>query len=222
MPGPGSYAAQSSIGKTVNSNHAIKPRRLSGSAPSTRDDAQRVFISAAAAKVRFGMESPGPAAYANSAARHWHPAQSSLDARAEPGYTVGAENNLVVPPWSARSALPGAGQYPAADSVGVQTLSYRETEPEFGLRHQPRGTTPNKVFLGKEQAKVFYGMESPGPAAIGPTAFGGTGRMVQSTKSTAPVATFGNAGRAGGGMSQRRDRGATIEEKRRTERGAGL
>ena len=97
--------------------------------------------------------------------------------------------------------LPGAGQYPAADSVGVQTLSYRETEPEFGFGTSTRDGA-NKVFLGKEQSKVFFGRESPGPASLGPTAFGGTGRMVQSTKSTAPVATFGNAGRAGGEMSQ--------------------
>ena len=61
VPGPGSYAAPSSIGRSMDSN-AINQAAF-GFGTATRDDAQRVFISAAAAKVRFGMESPGPAAF---------------------------------------------------------------------------------------------------------------------------------------------------------------
>ena len=78
-----------------------------------------------------------------------------------------------------------------------------------------------KVYLGPEQAKVFYGMESPGPAAIGPRAFGGTGQMVDSTRRTEPTVSFGNLIRGSTPQTPTRDRG-TIEEKRRTERGAGL
>ena len=199
VPGPGSYAAPSSIGRSMDSN-AINQAAF-GFGTATRDDAQRVFISAAAAKVRFGMESPGPAAYANSATQNGVGAQPLSTRRTEPAFSVGAEKRLVYDYVERAKRLPGAGQYPAADSVGVQTLSYRETEPEFGFGTSTRDGA-NRVFLGKEQSKVFFGRESPGPAALGPTAFGGTGRMVQSTKSTAPVATFGNAGRAGGRGAQ--------------------
>ena len=61
VPGPGAYAAQSSIGKTVNSNHVTEA--AFGFGTSTRDHAAKVFLSSEQAKVFFGLESPGPAAY---------------------------------------------------------------------------------------------------------------------------------------------------------------
>ena len=172
-----------------------------GFGTATRDDAQSVFISAAAANLRFGMESPDPAAYSNSATPAGVGAQPLSTRRTEPPFSVGAEKRLRYDYVERAKRLPGPGQYPAADSVGLQMLSYCETEPDFGFGTTTRDGA-NRAFLGKEQSKVLFGRESPARASLGPTAFGGTGRMVQSTKSTAPVATFGNAGRAGGRGAQ--------------------
>ena len=90
---------------------------------------------------------------------------------------------------------PGVGLYATQASVGAQTLSANQNEPCFGFGTATRDDA-GKAFLGKEQSKVRFGAESPGPASLGPGAFGGTGRMVQSTKSTAPNATFGGSARS--------------------------
>lgn len=193
VPGPGAYSAGSSIGKNPESNKINQAAFGFGTA--TRDDARRVFISAAAAKVRFGAESPGPAAYSNSAIQHGVGAQPSSQRRTEPSFSIGTEKRLKYDYVERAKKTPGVGLYATQASVGAQTLSANQNEPCFGFGTATRDDA-GKVFLGKEQSKVRFGAESPGPASLGPGAFRGTGRMVQSTKSTAPNATFGGSARS--------------------------
>ena len=193
VPGPGSYAAGSSIGRNPDSNKINQAAFGFGTA--SRDDAQRVFISAAAARVRFGMESPGPASYSS---QNGVGIQPSSTRRTEPAFSIGTEQRLKYDYVERAKVLPGAGQYRVNQSVGTQPLSNNASEPEFGFGSSSRDDA-GKVFLGKEQAKVFFGRESPGPAMLGPTAFGGTGKMVLSNKKTGERATFGSSARAFGG-----------------------
>ena len=61
VPGPGSYPAQTSIGKMVSSERQTGEAFSFGGA--TRDAAQKVFLSKAAAKVTANSDGPGPTAY---------------------------------------------------------------------------------------------------------------------------------------------------------------
>ena len=146
---------------------------------STRDHAEKVFIGKEQAKVFFRMESPGPAAYKVSPA--WQAAEQE---RHRTGFTIQRR------PRERRRHGPspelGAGQYRTVAS-GAQPR--RRTGPRPSTASAPAADGANKVFLGKEQAKVFLGMGSAGPASLGPKAFGGTGKPL-STRS-APKATFG-------------------------------
>ena len=92
-------------------------------------------------------------------------------------------------------------------AVGPQVEATKATRPTVGFGTSTRDHAA-KVFLGNEQAKVFYGMESPGPAALGPGAFGGTGRMVDSKKQTAAKFSFGTGARGGYGQNQNPGPGA--------------
>ena len=185
VPGPGAYAAQSSIGKTVNSNHVTEA--AFGFGTSTRDHAAKVFLSSEQAKVFFGLESPGPAAYRVMSGIG---TQQNSRNRTEPGYTVPKQPRRTTETGPRRA--PGPGQYSTLGSVGRQVDSGMATRPTVAFGNATRDHAA-KVYLGPEQAKVFYGMESPGPAAIGPRAFGGTGRMVDSTRRTEPTVSFGKS-----------------------------
>ena len=108
----------------------------------------------------------------------------------EPGFTIPRGGRGKDVDMERARKLPGAGQYRTVASVGAQPRSENRTAPKYGFGTGSRDGA-NKVFLGKEQAKVFLGMESPGPASLGPKAFGGTGKQLLSTRASAPKATFG-------------------------------
>ena len=135
------------------------------------DHAAKVFLSAEQAKVFFGLESPGPAAYKVLSG------VGARDEQQEPHRAgvfdpEGAELKYDYVERAKR--LPGAGLYDRPGAVGPQVEATKATRPTVGFGTSTRDHAA-KVFLGNEQAKVFYGMESPGPAALGPGAFGGTG-----------------------------------------------
>ena len=202
VPGPGAYAPETSIGKCVDSNKITEA--AFGFGTSTRDHAAKVFLSAEQAKVFFGLESPGPAAYKVLSGVG---AQTSSRNRTAPGYSIPKEQRLKYDYVERAKRLPGAGLYDRPGAVGPQVEATKATRPTVGFGTSTRDHAA-KVFLGDEQAKVFYGMESPGPAALGPGAFGGTGRMVDSKKQTAAKFSFGTGARGGYGQNQNPGPGA--------------
>ena len=139
-----------------------------------------MFIGKEQAKVFFGMESPGPAAYKVLSGVG---KQCESRNQTEPGFTIPRGGRGKDVDMERARKLPGAGQYRVTDSVGAQPRSENRTMPKYGFGTSSRDGA-NKVFLGKEQAKVFLGMESPGPAAIG-------AEKLLSTAPKAPKATFG-------------------------------
>ena len=178
VPGPGTYPLPKAIGKQTQSK-AVTEGSL-GFGTSTRDHAEKVFIGKEQAKVFFGMESPGPAAYKVLSGVG---KQCESRNQTEPGFTIPRGGRGKDVDMERARKLPGAGQYRVTDSVGAQPRSENRTMPKYGFGTSSRDGA-NKVFLGKEQAKVFLGMESPGPAAIG-------AEKLLSTAPEAPKATFG-------------------------------
>ena len=185
VPGPGSYPLPKAVGKQTQSK-AVTEGSF-GFGTSTRDHAEKVFIGKEQAKVFFGMESPGPAAYKVSSGVGKQPESRNTT---EPGFTIPRGGRGKDVDMERARKLPGAGQYRTVDGVGAQPRSENRTAPKYGFGTSSRDGA-NKVFLGKEQAKVFLGLESPGPASLGPKAFGGTGKQLLSTRASAPKATFG-------------------------------
>ena len=51
----------------------------------------------------------------------------------------------------------------------------------------------NKVYISADHEKSHFGMGSPGPASLGPSAFVGMGKMVSSQKFTGAKYSFGRA-----------------------------
>ena len=178
VPGPGTYPLPKAIGKQTQSK-AVTEGSF-GFGTSTRDHAEKVFIGKEQAKVFFGMESPGPAAYKVLSGVG---KQCESRNQTEPGFTIPRGGRGKDVDMERARKLPGAGQYRVTDSVGAQPRSENRTMPKYGFGTSSRDGA-NKVFLGKEQAKVFLGMESPGPAAIG-------AEKLLSTAPEAPKATFG-------------------------------
>ena len=126
VPGPGAYAAQSSIGKTVNSNHVTEA--AFGFGTSTREHAAKVFLSSEQAKAFLGLESPGPAAYRVMSGIG---TQQSSQNRTEPGYTVPKQPRRTTEKGLKRA--PGPGQYSTVGSIGRQVDPHGD-EADGGLR----------------------------------------------------------------------------------------
>ncbi len=190
VPGPGSYPAQTSIGKMVSSERQTGEAFSFGGA--TRDAAQKVFLSKAAAKVTANSDGPGPTAYEPQ--QSMGPQRSSSNVT-EPTVSFPTAGRGRDPDLERAKKQPGAGQYRVPNAVGVQAESQKRSMPRYGFGSTTREHR-DKVYISSEHSKSEFGMTSPGPAAIGPKAFGGTGKQVLSTKRTGATGTFGNAARA--------------------------
>jgi hypothetical protein len=87
-----------------------------GFGTSTRDHAAKVFLSAEQAKVFFGLESPGPAAYKVLSGVG---AQKSSRNRTAPGYSIPKEQRLKYDYVERAKRLPGAGLYDRPGAGGA-------------------------------------------------------------------------------------------------------
>ena len=156
-----------------------------GFGTSTRDHAEKVFIGKEQAKVFFGMESPGPAAYKVSSGVGKQPESRNTT---EPGFTIprGGRGKDVVE----RARKLGRGALQDRGERGAQPRSENRTAPKYGFGTSSRDGA-NKVFLGKEQAKVFLAAGNPRRRGPGPPPFGGTAKQLLSTRASASKATFG-------------------------------
>ena len=85
--------------------------------------------------------------------------QQSSQNRTEPGYTVPKQPRRTTEKGLKRA--PGPGQYSTVGSIGRQVDHDMATKPTVAFGSATRDHAA-KVYLGPEQAKVFYGMESPG------------------------------------------------------------
>jgi len=187
VPGPGAYAAASSIGRMVDSTRESAAQFGFGS--STRDHAAKVFLSAEQAKVNFGLNSPGPSAYNTRSGVG--PQYSSRNETA-PIYGFGSEERFRYDFVDRAKKLPGAGQYNTTSAVGVQTQSAKQTMPIYGFGSSTRSNR-DKVYISADHEKSHYGEGSPGPASLGPAAFVGMGKQVNSQKASGARFSFGTS-----------------------------
>ena len=155
-----------------------------------RNASSKVYVSKEHSKVDFGKLGPG-AVYETKSSFG-----KQVDAKKRSPASVGfGSADRFLQPSAARAKrnpqVPGPGSYPLPKAVGKQTQSKAVTEGSFGFGTSTRDHA-EKVFIGKEQAKVFFGMESPGPAAYKVSS--GVGKQPESRNTTEPGFTIPRGG----------------------------
>ncbi|KAL4447748.1 hypothetical protein ABPG75_004967 [Micractinium tetrahymenae] len=191
-PGPGAYKLKPVMGDTVESTRSSAPRMKFGSG--TRDQANRLFISADHEKCQVGVDSPGPS-YTIPAAL----GKQQLSTKKSAGAFVMPRGQRFVDCEVREAAQkPGAGAYNVPSTIGVQVGSTAASCPtkrnsptvKFGTSTRDKDA---KVFISVEHEKGSYGNCSPGPVTANPAS--SLGRQVLSTKSSTGSTGFGSSKR---------------------------
>lgn len=149
---------------------------------STRDDHDKVFISAAHAKREpCFIDSPGPmCSYHKSSLGK----QSDSRRVTAASFGVGSEDRYFFRPEKASWKTPGPGTYKVRSSQGRQVTSNKPSCPSAAFSRASKDALDGSHFLGSD---------SPGPALFGPTA--SVGKQVSSPRRSAPKFGFGTADR---------------------------
>lgn len=189
-PGPGAYKLKPVMGDTVESTRSSAPRMKFGSG--TRDQANRLFISADHEKCQVGVDSPGPS-YDIPAAL----GKQQLSTKRSAGAFVMPRGQRFVD-CDVREAAqkPGAGAYTVPCTIGAgpggAPCPTKRNSPtvKFGTSTRDKEA---KVFISVDHEKGSYGNCSPGPVTANPAS--SMGRQVLSTKSSTGCPGFGSSKR---------------------------
>lgn len=168
---------RSMLGPQASSAHISSPAFGFGS--STRDVANKVFVSREHSKVAPTSTSPGPARYSARSSVGPQPVMES-----SPTWVFASGGRLVDAPR--KDAPPGPGTYEPHSSIGPQANGLLPTMPAFGMGTGTRRSV-EKVFVSHEHAvSQFSGYASPGPAAPYslPTAVGRQGSSLKANQPT--------------------------------------
>ena len=185
VPGA-NYEQETSVGKQANSKRATLPYYSFGS--STRDDANKVFISREHAKITGGAKLHEGPKYEISAVT------GSLGTQAASYGPTGFQRHIkngTQPSWAmgkaerfgksstGSSVAPGPGAYTTATAVSKQVISTKPSLPLYGFGSSTRDHQ-EKVFISPEHSAVTGGGEAPGPGTypMGPM----TGAKVASSR----------------------------------------
>ena len=170
------------LGTQTNSVHHSSPSYGFGS--STREQANKVFVSHEHSKLATSGVSPGPA---------------SLGARSTCGPQVDG-TYASAPMWNFSSAkrfgvygrdnVPGPGKYEMRSSMGPQVEGDFPTLPVFGMGSSTRDNV-KRVYISEQHSNVaFQGANSPGPASYSLNT--SVGKQGSSTKANQPSWVFGS------------------------------
>lgn len=159
-PGPGDYTT-SSFGTQASSSARSQPKFGFGSAG--RHHVERVFVSNEHNKSLFGTHSPGPCSY-NHKGSIGKQDVSRLNGMSatQPSWAFGSTKRFQYDHVKRAINSPGPGSYALGQSVGVQSLSTRQSAPIAGFGSSTREHTA-KVYMSPEHEKMNHGMGSPGP-----------------------------------------------------------
>jgi len=131
-----------------------------GFGSSDRANASKVFLTPEHAKTDYGKNSPGPVYDLKSSLGK----QATSRNESMPLYSFGTADRFAKGAKSGKAAVPGPGAYQVPSSIGKQADSNKGTAPEYGLGTSTRAHQ-EKVFLSQDQAKINFGINSPGPSA---------------------------------------------------------
>lgn len=174
------------IGVQYDSKKATAP--IFGFGSSDRANLAKVFLSAEHAKSDYGKMGPGPIYDLKSSFGR----QDSSKMNSGPLFSFGTADRFQKPSADRakrQTAVPGPGAYSAPSSIGRMVDSTHESAAQFGFGSSNRDHAA-KVFLSAEQAKINFGLGSPGPSAY--TARSGVGPQYSSRNETAPIYGFGS------------------------------
>ncbi|PRW45654.1 histidine triad (HIT) [Chlorella sorokiniana] len=183
-PGPGAYKIKPALGSTVESTRASAPSVKFGSG--SRDQANRLFISAEHEKCQVGVDSPGPS-YTIPAAL----GKQQLSTKKSAGAFVMPRGQRFVDNDVREAAQkPGAGAYTVPSTIGGSPVKRNSPTVKFGSGTRDQA---NRLFISAEHEKGSFGTCSPGPVTANPAS--SMGRQVQSSKSSAGSIGFGTGKR---------------------------
>ncbi|KAI5073608.1 hypothetical protein GOP47_0011621 [Adiantum capillus-veneris] len=185
-PGPGAYSSSSAFGPQVLSKQ--KSPSSADFSRSTRDEQNKIYMSAEFDKNKYGVGSPGPTVCDDSSSMGNQIITPHISA---PRFRFGAEKRFK---HVDNECSPGVGKYEIVSSFGKQKESKKKNLPSFSFAHSNRDQRA-KVFISAQHDKAHYGEASPGPGATW-KAFPSMGdTQVDSRKATCNASRFGAAPR---------------------------
>jgi len=179
-------SGRSMIGVQHDSKKSTAPIYGFGSAD--RANMAKVFLTPEHAKSDYGKNGPGPIYDLKTSFGK----QDSSKNPSGPLYSFGTADRFQKPSagLSKRStSVPGPGAYTSPSSIGRQTDSAKESAAQYGFGSSTR-SNQEKVFLSAEQAKVNFGLNSPGPSAYQHKS--SVGLQASSKNESAPIYGFGS------------------------------
>lgn len=179
-------SGRSMLGIQHDSKKATAPIYGFGSAD--RANLSKVFLTPEHAKSDYGKNGPGPIYELKSSFGK----QDNSKNPSGPLYSFGTADRFQKPSASLSkrsTSVPGPGAYSSPSSLGRQGDSGKDSAPQFGFGSSTRHHQ-EKVFLSAEQAKVNFGLNSPGPSAYQTKS--SVGVQASSKNETAPIYGFGS------------------------------
>lgn len=173
------------MGNQVASKKVSAPAYGFGS--STRQQANKVYMSAEHSRLSSSGNSPGPSAYSLRSA-----VGTQADARkvSAPTWQFGSAERFTYEKKS--TANPGPGQYTERSAFGGQVSSAKETQPIYGFGSSERHHVAN-CFVSEEHNKSRHGKDSPGPMVY--KLKGAFNKQDVSRQKNAPTWVFGSTNR---------------------------
>jgi len=175
---------RSMLGIQHDSKKATAPIYGFGSAD--RANLAKVFLTPEHAKSNYGKNGPGPIYDLKSTFGQ----QNNSKNPSGPLYSFGTADRFQKASSAGgrrSTSVPGPGAYSQPSSLGRQGDSAKESAPQFGFGSSTRHHQ-EKVFLSAEQAKINFGVNSPGPSAYKTRS--SVGIQASSKNETAPIYGF--------------------------------
>ncbi|GIL43142.1 hypothetical protein Vafri_973 [Volvox africanus] len=155
-PGPGVYqAVVHAIGEQPTSPNRSPSRVRFGS--STRDQAQKLFLSSRHIEQQRGTMGSPPGSYDLPGALGQQVTSSKTSS---PSFSLPRTDRLKDRYEALSKTMPAAGQYETWNSIGKQTLSLSRTMPAYGFGSSDRDKESAR-FLTSQHAKALRGSFSP-------------------------------------------------------------
>ena len=174
---------KSMLGAQVSSARMSAPAYGFGS--STRDQAEKIFMSREHSKLASKSISPGPAGYTM---RSTVGPQVDGAILSQPMWAFGSDKrfNGEIP----KDKVPGPGSYDSRSALGAQVSANYHSQPAFGLGSSTRDGVRKVYISEKHSSSIFTGATSPGPATYSLNA--AVGKQAGSTKANQPNWVFGS------------------------------